>query len=829
MHRLLGQWSRGIDLPGERTVLVVDEAGMAATRELEPLVRQAVDAGGRVLLVGDHHQLPSVTAGGGFAALATDDASTVATLTVNRRQRHEWERAALAELRDGKVPEAVDAYRTHHRVVAVDDPAELIDAAVDRYFAAQHDGLRPVLYAGTNETARALNDAVRQRLVDQGRLPDAPALSWAGRDYAIGDRILLRHNSYRETTLDGAATELLNGEAGTVIDGGPDGLLVRLDLGQRNAVVRADYIAAGHLDHAYALTTTRTQGGTWDLGIGVGTDGLYREAGYTGLSRGTESNWLVLTRAELDDVDTELANHNHGIPLPSEEPDDIATELTHRLERSRAKLLALTRDPHADHVARLADSVPLAQLEATAQRCQAIEQEATRAVGCDPRTVADKVARAQHTATHLAIGHRVKAHDRGNIGTIVGWDDHASTVWVHFRSPDGTEAEKELPWADVQIVNPRQPDPRQLPPEAQATLDTLLEPIREALAAWHAYLADRGIRPLDAQHHERAVGLAIDRATYHLVAQQPDWLHHLLGPRPDAPVAATVWDDATRHIAAHRTRHHVPTDVAGLGSPPAAEDPEHDAWSRISAHLARTRIWLATHDNQPAAPLTRNRSAVELHERQAQLQAFFATAPADQSRLIDGLTDGQLALDGAAELLDHALAEQGARRDWILEHWPHIVEHAEIVRSLDTHAEGPELRALLDQLGVSDPSDQDERSAAALLAAAARADQPWLRGLLSNRLRADATQVDDATRDLLGRVAVYRHRWHVSHRDPLGPAASTAIQATERAALAEALAAASIVHADPGEHLEPQQAAHAVDHLADRWNDDLRGGYDLGI
>jgi conjugative relaxase-like TrwC/TraI family protein len=829
VHRLLGRWARGIDLPDKHTVLVVDEAGMAATRELEPLVSQVVGSGGRVLLVGDHRQLPSVTAGGAFGALATDEDSTVATLTINRRQRHAWERAALAELRDGKVPEAVDAYRDHHRVVAVDDPADLIDAAVNRYFAAHQDGLRPVLYAGTNDTARTLNHTVRRRLITQGHLPAEPALSWAGRDYAIGDRVLLRHNSYHETTLDGAPTELLNGEAGTVIDGGPAGLLVRLDLGERDAIVRADYIAAGHLDHAYALTTTRTQGGTWDLGIGVGTDGLYREAGYTGLSRGRHSNWLVLTRAELDDIDTELANHNHGIPLPSEEPDDVTTELTHRLERSRAKLLALTRDPHADHVAHLADTLPLAELEAIAQRCRAIEAEATRVVGCDPRVVADEVARAQHTATHLAIGYRVKAHDRGNIGTIVGYDDHAGTVTVHFISPDGAEADKDLPWAAVEIVNPRQPDPRQLPPEAQATLDALLEPVREALAAWHAHLAARGIRPLDAQHHERAATLATDRATHHLTAQQPDWLHHLLGPRPETPMAATVWDDATRHIAAHRTHHHLPRDVDGIGPPPSIDSDEHDAWSQASAHLARTRIWLATHDTQPMIPLTRARSTAELQARREHLEGIFATAPRDQSRLIESLTNGQLTLDDAAQVLDRALAAHGARRDWILEHWSHVVEHAEITRSLTAHAQGPDLRPLLDQLAVTAPSGQDSTSPEALLAAAARADLPWLRGFLGNVLPADATRVDDATRDLLGRVAAYRYRWRISHRDPLGPAASTPAQTTQRAALAEVLSAAWVRAIEPHGPVEPQLAVHAAGRPDDVTADDLRSGYDLGI
>jgi conjugative relaxase-like TrwC/TraI family protein len=798
MHRLLGRWSRGIDLPDRRTVLVIDEAGMAATRELEPLVRHAIDAGGRVLLVGDHRQLPPVTAGGGFAALATDPDNTVATLTVNRRQRHAWERTALAELRDGKIPDAVDAYRTHHRVVAVDDPADLIDAAVDRYFTAHHNGLQPVLYAGTNDTAHTLNDAVRQRLTAHGDLPAGPALRWAGRDYAIGDRVLLRHNSYCETTFTGDPTSLLNGEAGTVIDGGPDGLVVRLDLGHRDVIVRADYIAAGHLDHAYALTTTRTQGGTWDLGIGVGLDGLYREAGYTGLSRGRESNWLVLTRTELNQIDAELANHNTGIPLPSEEPDDLHTELTHRLERSRAKLLALSRDPHADHVLHLANTIPLGQLEATGRRCRAIEQEATCAVGCDPRVVADEVARAQHTATHLAAGYRVKAHDRNNIGTIVGWDDHAGTVTVHFISPRGAEAERELPWAAVEIVNPRQPDPRELPPEAQATLDDLLQPVREALAAWHAHLAARGIGPLDAQHHERAATLTINRASHHLTAARPDWLHQLIGPRPDTPMAANVWDDATRTIAAHRTRHDIPAHVDGLGPPPSIDAAGHDTWIRASEQIARARIWLATHDNQPTIPITRTRSTIELHQRQIELEAILATAPPDHRRLIDALTTGQVSLDDVGPTLDQALAGQGARRDWILQHWPHVVEHAEITRTLAAGNAGPSLGLLLDELADLYPPSDDEATPHALLADAARTNQSWLRTLLGHLVAPDAEHVDIPVADLLALTAAHRAQWHVAGPTPFGPAATDVHQARQAAELLHAIRTTISQHATAG-------------------------------
>ena len=96
--------------------MVIDEAGMADIRTLDRVATSQLEAGGRVLLVGDHHQLPEVGAGGGFT-YAADHSPAVAELTVNRRQRHPWEQAALAELRSGDVAAAVAAYLAHDRVV----------------------------------------------------------------------------------------------------------------------------------------------------------------------------------------------------------------------------------------------------------------------------------------------------------------------------------------------------------------------------------------------------------------------------------------------------------------------------------------------------------------------------------------------------------------------------------------------------------------------------------------------------------------------------------------------------------------------------------------
>jgi AAA domain len=124
-------------------VLVVDEAAMTGTRELEQLISTTVGTGGRVILAGDHRQLPEITAGGGFTALANGTAVTVAELTVNRRQQYEWERQALEELRDGHVAKAVHLYREHDRVHTVADPASMLTDAIDRWAQARATHANP--------------------------------------------------------------------------------------------------------------------------------------------------------------------------------------------------------------------------------------------------------------------------------------------------------------------------------------------------------------------------------------------------------------------------------------------------------------------------------------------------------------------------------------------------------------------------------------------------------------------------------------------------------------------------------------------------------------
>ncbi len=94
----------------------------------------------------------------------------------------------------------------------------------------------------------------------------------------------------------------------------------------------AAYLDDGHIAHAYATTIHKAQGATFDRGLLLGTDELYRERGYVGMSRGRETNHLYLVgAAEIDDP------AGHGPPPPTGDPiEAVQQALTYETDKRLA-------------------------------------------------------------------------------------------------------------------------------------------------------------------------------------------------------------------------------------------------------------------------------------------------------------------------------------------------------------------------------------------------------------------------------------------------------------------------------------------------------------
>jgi hypothetical protein len=88
-------------------------------------------------------------------------------------------------------------------------------------------------------------------------------------------------------------------------------------------------------------------------------------------------------------------------------------------------------------------------------------------IGGDPAHGHQRLAAPGHRSA-IAVGHRVKAWDRRNIGTITAVDDSVGTAQVEFVSAKGTTAVRTFNWGDITIVDPSHPQPRQLSDSAAA-------------------------------------------------------------------------------------------------------------------------------------------------------------------------------------------------------------------------------------------------------------------------------------------------------------------------------------------------------------------------
>jgi Ti-type conjugative transfer relaxase TraA len=317
-------WKQDRDTLGRKDVLVIDEAGMIGTQQLERMVAAAQRAQAKVVLVGDPEQLQAIEAGAAFRGVVGQVG--MVELTQVRRQQESWAREATQQLASGRTGEALQAYDLRGALVA----APTREAAQQQLLAgwSQDRRARPdesrLILAYTREAVRDLNDQARELLRGEGRLAGGQTVQTTrgAREFAAGDRILFLRN---EKSLG-----VKNGTLGTVERVGSGALQVRLDGPDetRVAVETKDY---ADFDHGYAATVHKSQGATVDRTYVLASHYFDRHTSYVALSRHRESATLFYAQDEF------AAPAASGATADSAE---ARRQLEHTLSRARPKELA---------------------------------------------------------------------------------------------------------------------------------------------------------------------------------------------------------------------------------------------------------------------------------------------------------------------------------------------------------------------------------------------------------------------------------------------------------------------------------------------------------
>lgn len=527
------------------TVLVVDEAGMAGTRQLARLLDHAAAAHTKVVLVGDPRQLPEIDAGGLLRGLGRRIPPI--RLTQNRRQHEAWERHALAQLRDGNVDDAVTAYDAHGRIHTHETAPGARDAMSADWWAATLAGEQVLMLATRWSDVDDLNARARSHLQAAGRLT-GPTLTVEDRPYRSGDRIMTLRNDRRLKVRNGTCALI------TAIDPEDRAMTVRNDTG---AVVTlpARYLDAGHVRHAYATTVHKAQGQTADRAFVLGSDLLYQEAGYVALSRGRKENRVYLVGREPRE---EAHTPETGPPEPL---DALSRALTVRHAQQLALDTGIDRNAIRYEVRSLMRERD--RLQDIALRCPRARAYEIESLSTQRGRSSDHLEQAKRELTALderrGFRGRADRHARRLVltnqvdvltGSIQSLDD------AFERARDGHDEH-------LGYVVEHRDDLRRLP-AIQVTIETRIAQLVGAdVAKPPPYLRALGPTPDDPTRLEdwRRAAEFVER--YRVDHQITD-TRHPLGPEPTG-AEATFWHMDTRQLDTLTNQVREPAPEVDLG------------------------------------------------------------------------------------------------------------------------------------------------------------------------------------------------------------------------------------------------------------------------
>lgn len=310
------QWAGGHELLTNRDVLVIDEAGMIGSRQMERVLTEAEKRGAKVVLVGDPEQLQAIEAGAAFRATAERHGSI--EITEIRRQREDWQRDATRYLATERTAEAISAYDRHNRIHVADSREDARADLIDHWDRDRSEApsASRIILTHTNDDVRELNIVARDRLRAGGELGEDVTITTerGQREFAPGDRVMFLRN---ERSLG-----VKNGTLGQVLSVAQARMAVLLDDGRSIAFDVKDY---ANVDHGYAATVHKAQGVTVDRVHVLATPGLDRHAAYVALSRHRDSVDLHYGRDDFADGHalTRTLSRERGKDMAS---DYLATE-----------------------------------------------------------------------------------------------------------------------------------------------------------------------------------------------------------------------------------------------------------------------------------------------------------------------------------------------------------------------------------------------------------------------------------------------------------------------------------------------------------------------
>ncbi|WP_418969540.1 AAA family ATPase [Alloscardovia omnicolens] len=297
----------------ENSILIVDEAGMAATTDLSLICSIAYERNTRILFVGDHMQLPAAGEGTGALTAMHDrghEYHVELTSLFRFNDTHEAHVSIMLRNRDRNKDStytAISEYRAMNRIHQSLDQEQIFEQAYQDTRADIENGLNAILMAADNKTVADLNRRFTQDLMDKNLVETNPSKRVELSDgvaYGVGDHIVTRRNNSSIKTSKNEAVH--NGDYWIIthIDFERKTIAVKNPEENETAILPFWY-AKEHAQGGYASTIHLAQGATFDTSrLLIAADStMNHNLLYVAMTRGKQTNDVYMQLNPVSDQD----------------------------------------------------------------------------------------------------------------------------------------------------------------------------------------------------------------------------------------------------------------------------------------------------------------------------------------------------------------------------------------------------------------------------------------------------------------------------------------------------------------------------------------------
>ncbi|MBB3979768.1 Ti-type conjugative transfer relaxase TraA [Rhizobium azooxidifex] len=273
-------WNQGRGQLDDKTIFVLDEAGMVSSRQMALFVETVTRSGAKLVLVGDPEQLQPIEAGAAFRAIA--ERIGYAELETIYRQNEQWMRDASLDLARGNVGKAVEAYEANGKLNGAELKADAATNLISDWNRDYDPNKSTLILAHLRRDVRMLNELARAKLIERGIIDPGFAFKTTDgvRGFAAGDQIVFLKNE--------GSIGVKNGMLGKVVEAAPGRIVVTIGEGEHLRQVSVEQRLYNNVDYGYATTVHKSQGATVDRVKMLASLSLDRHLTYVAMTRHRE-------------------------------------------------------------------------------------------------------------------------------------------------------------------------------------------------------------------------------------------------------------------------------------------------------------------------------------------------------------------------------------------------------------------------------------------------------------------------------------------------------------------------------------------------------------